>query len=163
MKRRWIVPLVLVMAGILVFFVYSTYHAAPKINFNDLHLIGLNGQPASISDFSGKKLVITFGASWCGNCHDELRDILKVKQTGYPDVEFVVISDEPLEKVIAFKNRYDFPCTFLKMEGSFNSVGVQSIPTTYIMNRRQEVMKDAVGYIDWKDASTTQHLNKVME
>jgi hypothetical protein len=49
------------------------------------------------------------------------------------------------------------------MNQSFNQIGIHSIPTSYVLNREQEVKKETVGYIDWKDASTREHLKKLMD
>lgn len=160
-KINLIVLSVIVIFG--AFYVYNKYRVAPKVNFPVLPLTDLNGATVNFNDFKGKKLIVSFGASWCPNCIDELNTLKKINDSKLSGIEVIVISDEPLEKVIGFKERRAYPFTFLKMEKSFGEIGIHSIPTTYIVNTKLEVVKEQVGYIDWEDESTLNHLKTIME
>ena len=153
----------LAIAGFIGFYFYNKYNNAPKIDFNKLSLFDLNQQPVKFESFKGKKLVVCFSASWCPNCLDEMREINDIKNVELSDVDVVIISDESLEKIMSWKERTDYPFTFLKMNGNFNDIGIFSIPTSYIVNTKLEVKKETVGYLDWKDPSTVEHLKKLME
>ena len=163
MTKRWIFPLSLILVLCVVFFMYSRYHVAPGINVDQLSLSGLDGQPVKLQNYKGKKIALCFGASWCPNCLEEMQDINAVKDKEYSDVDVIIISDEPIEKIRDFKEKKGYPFTFLKLNVPFNTIGIHSIPTSYIVNRNMEVTKESVGYIDWKDPSTAQHLKKLME
>lgn len=163
MNKKWLYPAGLVVVLLVVFFFYSRYHVAPAIRFNELDLSDLNGQPVKFAGFRGKKLAVCFSASWCPNCLEELRDINLVKDKEYKDVEVIVISDEPIEKIAEFRERKGYPFTFLKLNAPFHTIGINAIPTSYVVNTQLQVMKESVGYVDWKDPSTAQHLNKLME
>lgn len=143
-------------------FIYQKYRVAPMVNFAQLSLTDVQGQPVNFNAFKGKKTVVCFSASWCPNCRVELKDLDKVKGD-LQDVEILVISDEPLEVVKAWQEKNGYPFTFLKMNQGFNQVGINSIPVSYVINSRQEVMKETVGYLDWTDASTRGHLKKLMD
>jgi peroxiredoxin len=156
--------LILTLLGLLIgFYFYNKYKVPPSINFNKLTLFDTQGNPVKISDFKGKKLIVSFGASWCPNCIDELKMINGVKEKDLSDIEIIVISDEAMEKVQAFKERKGYPFTYLKMNETFNSIGINSIPTTYIVNPKQEVKDETVGFIDWEDASTIEHVKDLMD
>jgi peroxiredoxin len=163
MYKKWMYPAGFVIAALIGFYMYQKYHVAPALNLNSLSLADLDGNPVRMESFKGKKLVVCFSASWCGNCREELDAITSVKEREIPEVEVVVISDEPLEKVRTFKNKSGYPFTFLKMNKPFNSIGIYSIPTSYIVNERLEVVKETVGYINWKDPSMLQHIKMIME
>ena len=163
MSKKWIYLVGLVIVGFLGFFMYQKYRVAPKINLNSLSLVNLEGEPVSFETFKGKKIALCFGASWCGNCREELDVIKSIKDADLAGVEVIVISDEPLEKIKNFKEKRDYPFLFLKMNKSFGEIGINSIPTSYIVNTKLEVKKETVGYLNWKDPSTLQHLKVLME
>ena len=102
------------LAAIIALYFYNKYKNAPTINFSKLELFTAEGNPVNWNDFKGKKLVVSFGASWCVNCLDELKLINSVKEKNLSDVEIIIISDEAIEKVQAFKNKKGYPFTFLK-------------------------------------------------
>lgn len=151
------------LAVFAIFYFYNLYRVAPKVNFPVLKLQDLNGEAVSFESFKGKKLVVSFGASWCPNCIEELTVLKKINDTQLQGITVVVISDEPLEKIRAFKERRAYPFVFLKMDKAFDAIGIHSIPTTYIVNTKLEVVKEQVGYIDWEDASTFNHLTQIMQ
>lgn len=164
MNKKWIYPLGLIIALCVAFYFYGKYHVAPGIRFNELSLSDLDGRPVSMDSFKGKKIALSFSASWCPNCLEEMRDMNQVKDSELGDVEVIVISDEPLEKIRELKESKGYEkFTFLKLNAPFNSIGINSIPTSYIINTKMQVMKESVGYVNWRDPSTAQHLKKIME
>jgi thiol-disulfide isomerase/thioredoxin len=163
MQKKWLLLGLFLVGGLIAFYFYKKYKVAPAVNFSQLELTDLNNEKIAIENFKGKKLIISFGASWCPNCIDELNTLKKIKDKSLSDVEIVVISDEDVETISSWKTRKEYPFTFLKMNKPFNSVNIFSIPTTYILNTQLEVKKEKVGYIDWEDPSHVEHLKKLME
>jgi len=163
MSKNWMYPVGLIIAALLAFFMYQKYQVAPSIKLDSLSLTDLEEHPVNMESFSGKKVLLCFGASWCGNCREELDIISSIKEKDLSDIEVIVISDEPLEKIRNFKFKKGYPFTFLKMNKAFNEIGINSIPTSYIINTNLEIKKETVGYLNWKDPSTLEHLKKLME
>lgn len=159
-KIKYIILAVLAILAVLFF--YNKYRVAPGVDFNKISLVDLAGNPVKISDYKGKKTIVSFGASWCGNCLMELKSLMAVKEKELSDVDVVVISDEDLETVKAFKDRKNYPFIFLKMNESFASIGINSIPTNYILNKDHKIKYEKVGEIDWKDPSTLAHMKKLL-
>jgi peroxiredoxin len=163
MSKKWIYPVGLIIAAFLAFYMYQKFRVAPSIKLNELNLSNLKGEDVSFETFKGKKIVLSFGASWCGNCREELDLLTAIKDRDLSDVEIIVISDEPLEKIIRFKEKRGYPFTFLKMDKPFHEIGINSIPTTYIINTKLEIKQETVGYLNWEDPSNLQYLKKLME
>lgn len=163
MNKKIIVFVILVIIGLTGFYFYKKYNVPPSINFNTLDLYTLEAKKINFNNFKGKKIVVSFGASWCGNCIEELNTLKKIKQQQLADVEIICISDEDIETIIAWKEKRQYPFTFLKLNTHFNAINIFSIPTTYIVNTKLQVVKETVGYIDWEDESTRIHLKKLME
>lgn len=163
MNNKLFYGLLLFLALLAAFYLYQKYRVAPSIKLQELVLTDLNEQAISIENFRGKKIVLSFGASWCGNCKQELNELKKIKDAELSDVEVIVISDEPIEKIMSFKEKNSYPFTFLKMQKSFGDIGINAIPTTYIINTNLQIKKEKVGYINWQDASNRQHLITLMQ
>lgn len=155
--------LVLSIAVIFGYYFYKRNYSAPKINPNQILLSDLNGTSFQLSAFKGKRVVLCFSASWCGNCISELQTIASLSQSDLAEFEVVVISDESVEKIRRFKEKNAFPFTFLKLKSSFADIGIHSIPTTYLLNTQLNVVKETVGYLNWNDASNLEHFKRIMD
>lgn len=108
MQKKWIYALLALLGGLIILFYYNKYKVAPTIDLTKIEITTDKKQPFSMSQLKGKKLIVSFYASWCGNCLEELKDINKVKQSDLSDIEVVCITDEPIEKIIGVylrKNR----------------------------------------------------------
>lgn len=162
MGRKWMYIVGSVAVLFIIVFLFQKYRVAPAVNFEKLRLSDADGRSVSFSQWNGKKKIVCFSASWCPNCRMELKDIYRVIED-LPGVEVLVISDEPLDKIQEFRSATGYPFTFLKLEQIFPEIGINSIPVSYVLNTHEEVKKETVGYIDWKDPSTREHLKALME
>jgi peroxiredoxin len=152
-----------VLAGLVALYLYNRYRVAPGMDFNKLTLTDVDGNPFSWKSLEGKKMVVSFGASWCVNCREEMQLMNTLKNKELSDVTVVVISDEPLERIKSFSVANGYPFLFLKMEQSFPSIGVNAIPVNYIVNRKLQITYEEVGSIEWEDGATVEHMKKLME
>ena len=77
-------------------------------------------------------------------------------------IRAIIIDDEPLERVIKFKEYKDYPFTFLKLNQTFPSIGILSIPVSYFYDANMVLKADEVGEIEWSDPSTREHYKQLM-
>lgn len=61
------------------------------------------------------------------------------------------------------ERKKQYPFTFLKLNSGFNSVGVYSIPTTYIFDTKLQLKLQEVGFIDWEDVDVAKSMVELME
>ncbi len=151
------------IAFLIGMFFYNKYHVAPKIDISKLEIVDANEQKFDIKSLKGKKVIISFYASWCPNCIDELNVLNKIKNEKLADITILAITDESIEKLISFRDNKQYPFTFMKLTKPFNEIGIVSIPTVYLVNTQNQIVYDKVGYINWEDESTLSHLKKLME
>ena len=151
------------IAFLIGMYVYNKYNVAPKIDISKLEISDEASQKFDIKSLKGKKVIISFYASWCPNCIDELKVLNEIKNEKLADITILAITDESLEKLTAFKDKKQYPFTFLKLTKSFSDIGIFSIPTVYLLNTKNEIVYDKVGYVNWDDESTLNHLKTLME
>lgn len=164
MNNRKIYILILIfLGGIVGLYFFNKYKVAPKIELQNLHLTDEQGKPYAIQSLKGQKVIVSFYASWCPNCIEELKMLNSIKDTRLADVTVLAITDEPMEKLVSFKNKKHYPFTFVKLEQAFNAININSIPTTYLLNTKGEVVYNKVGYIAWDDESNLNYLKNLME
>lgn len=96
--------------------------------------LNVNGQKTKLTSFSGKPLVVNYWATWCAPCIKEFPYFNEVKQQLGEDVNFIMISDESLEKVNTFSSSNSYTFNYLKSEKNLSEYGIYARPTTYFYN-----------------------------
>lgn len=157
------IGIIFILAVLFGLYFYNKYKVAPSINISTLSIIDENNQPFNINSLKGKKIILSFYASWCPDCLKELKILNSIKNEQLNDVEVLAVTDETIEKLISFKTKKQYPFTFLKLTQSFNDIKIHSIPTTYLINTKGEIVFEKVGYINWEDNSTINHLKMIMD
>jgi peroxiredoxin len=155
--------LIIAIVALVGLYFYNKYNVAPSIQVDKLEILNEDSTKFDIQSLKGKKVIISFYASWCPNCIDELKVLNTIKNEKLSDIEILAITDESMDKLISFKNRKQYPFTFLKLNASFPEIGIVSIPTTYLLNTKGEIVYNKVGYIEWDDESNLNHLKSLME
>lgn len=120
----------------------------PGSAFPDFHETDVNGKPLSISQFKGKVLLVDFWATWCPPCVREMPDIQKAYNKFHDQgFEIVGISlDEDKNSLARFTadKKIPWPEFFdgKKWENKLAvKYGVDSTPTTYLLDRDGKIIK----------------------
>ncbi|WP_108868078.1 TlpA family protein disulfide reductase [Aquimarina aquimarini] len=114
--------------------VYSKFIVSPDISLNQLEVLDLKGNNIELSEYQGKPLVVNYWATWCAPCLKEFPYFEEVKQRFGDDVNFVMISDETIDKITYFSNSKPYSFNFLKSSKKLSEYGLNEItalPTTY--------------------------------
>lgn len=118
----------------------------------EIELKGYNGTPDSnLADSRGKVVFLNFWGSWCPPCVAEMPSIQKLYETKGKDVFFILITmqDKP-EKFVPYlkENGYSMPVyeanTLLP-----KALIPNSFPTTFILNKKGEVVRKETKSKDW--------------
>ena len=116
-----------------------------KTSFVDLY-----EKDIDLSVFKEGKIVVSYWATWCGPCIKEMPSIKRAEKIlaeyGYT---FLLVSDETISKISKFKNEWDFDFNFLRSSKSFETLGVYSMPTSYIFDENGKIIETIVGAIEW--------------
>ncbi|MBQ6810229.1 MAG: TlpA family protein disulfide reductase, partial [Firmicutes bacterium] len=116
------------------------------------------GDDVSLSDFSGKPVVLNFWASWCPPCQSEMPDFEDVYLEYGDDVVFMMVNltddyGESVEVASGFieEQGYTFPVYYdVYTEGAY-AYQVSSVPATYFVDTDGNIAAYAVGALN-KDA-----------
>jgi peroxiredoxin len=150
-KKYWILGLSILCVALVLLYQYKKYRVAPKHDLANMICNDTLGKPVNISSFKGKKIILTFFGTWCGDCLREMKQLDEAMKTNLKDVEVIAISDEPMQKITSFAQRKKYNYTFLQLPKPFASIDIYAIPVTYLINASGEVVHAKVGAINWKD------------
>jgi len=116
-----------------------------KTSFLDLSENNLD-----LSVYKEGKIVINYWATWCRPCIKEMPSLKRAEEIledyGYT---FLLVSDETISKISKFKNERNFDFNFLKSIKSFETLGIYSMPTSYIFDENGKLIETIVGAIEW--------------
>jgi thiol-disulfide isomerase/thioredoxin len=150
-KNKWI-TLTFLLAGLgIAFFLVKRYRVPPSIDFSSIALSDLNGQQVSLKQFEGKTVFVNFWATWCPDCLREMPSIAGArKQLDSSKVVFVLVSDEPIEKIQRYVDTKGIDVMYWKSTKPFGELGIHAIPTSYLLNPHGRICMEKVGGFDWE-------------
>ena len=120
----------------------------------DFTVENAEGEEVTLYSFVGKPIVLNFWASWCGPCKMELPDFQNAYETYGENVEFLLVNmtdgmQETKESATSFMESagYTLPIYFDTKQEAAYAYQVYSIPTTYLINEKGEVVAKASGMV----------------
>lgn len=112
----------------------------------DFTVYDIDGNSVSLSDLTGKPIVLNFWASWCGPCKSEMPDFETAYNEYGDDIHFMIVnmtdgSQETVDTASSYVKEcgYTFPVYYDTDYDAAITYGVYSLPATYFI--------DAEGYI----------------
>ena len=137
MDRRLTAIMLIVLAILIGGSLYTKYRIAPRMDFDKLELTDLNGKKVALKSFKGTNLVVSFFATWCGPCLEELQSQqlaqAKLKKDNF---FFICISDESPQLLKAFKQSRGLNLLMLHSDEKIKEKKVYTLPTSYILNTK---------------------------
>jgi thiol-disulfide isomerase/thioredoxin len=132
-----------------------------QVSFQDLSLESLEGEQVDLQAYAGKKVFLNFWATWCGPCRAELPSMARAQQLLGDEYVFLLVSDESPPTLQQFRDQTSFPFTYLHKPTSIKLLGIFSIPQTYLLNARGEVVKAYAGAQNWSSPEMIQVLREL--
>ncbi len=114
-----------------------------------------DGKTVSSDDFKDKTLLVTFFATWCPPCRQEIPTLIQL-QNEYADKDFSIIAlsvDEGGPKVVKKlmdRQKINYPVLMATRAVANNFGGIAGIPTTFLVNKKGNVVKKYPGYVPHK-------------
>ena len=119
----------------------------------------LAGESVSLSDFTGKTVLVNVWGSWCVPCREEVDDLVAARrELPVDDVEFVGVAiRDDRARALAFEQAHDvsWPSLFdprsSLLLGFRDSLAAAAVPTTYVIDSNGNV---AARMLDKQSART---------
>ena len=140
------------LAGIILLMFASTGYGGVNEKMPEFELpSALGGKAVNSKDFSGKVLLITFFATWCPPCRQEVPTLIQL-QTDYELKGFSVIglSVDKGKKVVAKmikKEKINYPILMAKSKTARDFGGIVGIPISFLVNKQGIIVKRYTGYV----------------
>ncbi|MEM6641023.1 MAG: TlpA disulfide reductase family protein [Pseudomonadota bacterium] len=132
---------------------------AANIGEINIELAGLDGKNRTLSEWSGKPVVVNFWATWCGPCRREI-PLLKALQDEYADQDLTIVgvAIDEMGDVIAYNvgAEFNYPILVGEEDGfrTASAMGVNNfvVPVTAFVDRTGQVTRIHTGEIFREDA-----------
>ncbi len=120
-------------------------------------LTGLDGKQVSLIDFRGKPVLITFWATWCESCKEEMPVLEKFSQGKKDQLAILLVAIDGERKraaqAIADKNKLTLPVLLLLKEKVMDQYGVRGwVPQTFLVDQDGMLVGKIIGQRDWSSA-----------
>ncbi len=122
----------------------------------DFALKDSTGRTVKLSDFRGKVVLLNFWATWCGPCKIEIPWFMEFEQK-HKDQGFVVLGvamdDDGWDVVKPYleRQRVNYRVVMGTPEIADLYGGVESLPTTFLVDREGRIARIHIGLVSKKD------------
>ncbi len=111
----------------------------------------LTGKPIDSSTFSGKSLLVTFFATWCPPCVQEIPNLIAL-QNEYSDNGFSVVAisvdqEKDVVQNLVTRKEINYPVMMADEAVTRDFGGVYGIPTSFLVSSKGTVVKKYSGYV----------------
>jgi peroxiredoxin len=136
---------------------------APNFALRDL-----DGVKRTLAGFRGRVVILSFWATWCLPCRNEILSMAGLHQH-YKDygLEVVAVSSDAqgAEVVQPFMTRFHLRfTTLLDATGQVTRLyGVTSLPTTYLLDREGRLVTVSIGGYDWAKADARALITSLLD
>ncbi len=110
----------------------------------------LEGNPISLSDYKGKKILLNFWATWCKPCLAEMPSLLKSQSIlEKENYVLLLVSDQSVKKINNFKEKNDYNFNYIRTTAALSQLNIYALPTTFIYNEKGEKVDEITGAVEW--------------
>lgn len=174
----------LIFLGIILIFLFTPIGTFLKIQFNRLiafspsaieaskrevlldynwQLVGKDGQMFDLNDAKGKVVLINYWATWCPPCIAEMPYLDELYKDYKDKVVFLFVSNEGAQTTQNFLDKKGFEIPSMSpMNTPPKLLETNSLPTTYLIGKKGEIVVKKTGSADWDSENTRELLDELV-
>lgn len=136
--------------------------ANPEADFS-MNLINSKGEKVAMEELRGKVIFMNVWATWCPPCVAEMPGINKLyKDIDKDKIAFIMLSvDQDFKKAIDYNNRKGYDFDVFRPNGPIPPMySSQSIPTTYVIDARGNLVLTHMGMGDYDTKNFKEFLKE---
>jgi thiol-disulfide isomerase/thioredoxin len=141
---------------------YVKYRVAPSIHPEQFNLTDTNNLPVNIESGEQDYILVNFMATWCGNCINELPSLERLQSLESKRLQILCVSDESLTKLSAFKEHRESHLRYVQIQMLGKPYFIHTFPTTYLLNKKGEILYTAVGERIWDSPEVLAQLRQLI-
>jgi len=125
-------------------------------------LADLDGKEIKLSDHKGKTIILNVWATWCKPCIKELPS-MEVLQNNLDPNQFILLfaSDEEVKRINKFVDKNNYDLNFISLISPPESLGIFSLPTTFIIGKDGKLLMTESGSKDWGSTESIQEIKNL--
>lgn len=143
-------------------FAYAEKNKAPDFSLKDI-----NGRDVSLSSLRGKVVILSFWATWCPSCKDEMPKLNKLyNEMRSRGLEIVAVSSDysiGYLKDYLSKNNFDFSILFDETRTVTRLYKIPYLPVAFLIDRNGAIVEKITGEFEWPSAEMRQKLEKLLQ
>ena len=118
---------------------------------SELLLTG-NNTKTTIGQLKGNVVIVSFFQTWCGPCIQEMYVFDELlASVNSPNLKILCISDEGTDRINSLQSRFNSgKILFANSAESLSSLGIHVYPTTYLLNKKGEVILSKLEGYNWE-------------
>ncbi|MFW5644276.1 MAG: TlpA family protein disulfide reductase [Bacteroidota bacterium] len=117
----------------------------------------------TLGNFENEVILLNFWATWCPPCRAEMPAIQKLYNDYGEKIAMILVTSEEKEVVREYLNEfnYDLPVYF-QTAPLPPSLKVTSIPTTFLIDKKGNIITEKKGAANWNSASFRSELDHLL-
>ncbi|MDF2438663.1 MAG: thiol-disulfide oxidoreductase [Bacteroidota bacterium] len=161
MVKRLLIISVILIALLVAAWFYKSYKMVPELPAYEHDLISESGQTVKLSSLKGKYVLISYFQTWCGSCIKELPSIDALQQqVGKDKLSVIIVSDEGMEKILRFKEKYCNTLDYYQSSQPLNDINIRIFPTTYLLDPQGQIILSKLEDFDWSSEEVLTLIEK---
>ncbi len=132
----------------------------------DFTLVDMEGNEHTLSQYSGRVVMVNFWATWCPPCREEMPSMQRIWKLLQGDGFVILAVDigETAEEIEPFVMEYDidFPILLDPDSKVATAWSARGLPTTYLVDRSGNIAYRAIGGREWDSELILQTIKKML-